>query len=78
MVYPVPQLLASPLIPLAAAGSVGGVADWPIGLQLAIWLALAALVGTGLGLLRERTSGPRPSVARMRKPARRRPLLHHA
>ncbi len=75
--FPVPQILASPLTPFAAS-SVGGIADWPVGLQIAVWFALAALVGSGLGILRERTSGGRRVSARHRAPARRRPLLHHA
>ena len=76
--YPIPYLLTSPLAPFAAAVSVGGIADWPIGLQVAVWLALAALVGTGLGLLREHTSTSRLTPGSTRKRARRRPLLRHA
>ncbi len=76
--FPVPSLLASPLTPFAAAGSVAGIASWPMGLQIAIWFALAALVGSGLGILRERTSGEHPVSTPVRKPVRRRPLLHHA
>ncbi len=77
--FPVPSFLASPLIPFVAAGSVAGVAYWPTGLQIAIWFALAALVGSSLGIWRERrTSGEHPVSTPVRKSVRRRPLLHHA
>lgn len=56
--YLFPQFLVPPVVPfVAAAVSTGTVTSLPISLQVAIWLALTALVGSALGILRHRTSG---------------------
>jgi hypothetical protein len=55
--FAISQLVAQPLAPFVAQVPAAGVVSWPIGLQVAAWLVLAALVGTALGILREHTSG---------------------
>ena len=77
--FAIPQLVAAPLVPLAAQAPASGIVSWPIGLQVAVWLVLAALVGTALGILRERVSGwPFPRIEMKRRVRRRHAQLRHA
>ena len=71
--FAIPQLAPAPLVPFVAQAPAMGVVSWPIGLQVAVWLALAALVGTALGILRERVSGwPFPRIEMKRQVRQRR------
>ncbi len=78
--YIIPQLVMPPVVPFVAQVPAAGVVSWPLGLQVAVWLALAALVGTALGILREHTSGrPVPQITlkgRLSRPQQ--PALRHA
>lgn len=77
--YSIPQLVVPPLIPFVVEIPVAAVLDWPWGLLLAAWLSLAALVGMGLGVLRERTSGHTMPRVDIRQTVRgRRTQLRHA
>jgi hypothetical protein len=77
--FAIPQLAAAPLVPFAAQAPAAGVLSWPMGLQVAVWLVLAALVGTALGILRERVSGwqfPRTEMKRQLRKRRHTQLRH--
>jgi hypothetical protein len=78
--FAIPQLAAAPFVPFAAQAPAAGVVTWPMGLQVAVWLVLAALVGTALGILRDRVAGWQwPRVEMKRRVRRRRHTeLRHA
>ncbi len=74
--FSIPQLVLPPFMTEVPAA---GVVSWPFGLQIAVWLAIAALVGIALGILRDRTSGrPLPRIQINRSVRPRRAQLRHA
>lgn len=73
--------LFTPLASVLAAAPTGGIVVWPFGLAVFVWLVTAALVGTLLGILRERTMSSVQPRVRSRRPqlaARLHPLHHPA